>query len=195
MAISSLTSMTAGGIGSSVGAYYQAQGQKTALKLQARMDEVNAKIAEGQARDSLMRGERQEQASRMSAAQLKSTQRATMGANNIDLGSGTAAAVLTSTDYLSEMDANTIKANALREAWGYRMEGVNLRGSAGVNRATARGIDPTGAALNTLLTEATKVAGAYASFSEGALQSSVSKYKASSNSMVRGIGDMFGRGL
>jgi hypothetical protein len=196
MGISSLISQTAGGIGQTVGAYYQAQGQRTALKLQARIAEVNAKIAEGQARDALMRGERQEQASRMSAAQLRSTQRATMAASGVDLGSETSAAILTSTDYLSEMDANQIRANALRDAWGYRMEAVTQRGSAGVSRATARGISPMGDALGTLLTSASQVGMNYASLKQsGALKTQTDKMKTSKNPLERGIGDFFGRGL
>lgn len=196
MAISSLISQTAGGVNQTIGAYYQAQGQKTALKLQARIAEVNAKIAEGQARDALMRGERQEQASRMSAAQLRSTQRATMAASGIDLGSETSAAILTSTDYLSEIDANQIRANALRDAWGYRMEAITQRGSAAVDRATARGISPMGEAAGTLLTQAASIGGSYANFkATGALGTSVAKAKASKNPLTRKIGDFFGRGL
>jgi hypothetical protein len=165
MATAALTTQGIGGVGQAFGAYYQAQGQKTALKLQARMAEINAQIAQGQARDALMRGERQEQGSRMQAAQLKSSQRAAMAASGIDLGSETSAAILTSTDYLSEMEANTIKANALREAWGYRMEAVGQRGEAGMARATARGISPVGEGLTSLLTSASTVAGNYATFS------------------------------
>ena len=165
MATAALTTQGIGGVGQAFGAYYQAQGQKTALKLQARMAEINAQIAQGQARDALMRGERQEQGSRMQAAQLKSSQRAAMAASGIDLGSETSAAILTSTDYLSEMEANTIKANALREAWGYRMEAVGRRGEAGMARATARGISPVGEGLTSLLTSASSVAGNYATFS------------------------------
>ena len=165
MATAALTTQGIGGVGQAFGAYYQAQGQKTALKLQARMAEINAQIAQGQARDALMRGERQEQGSRMQAAQLKSSQRAAMAASGIDLGSETSAAILTSTDYLSEMEANTIKANALREAWGYRMEAVGQRGEAGMARATARGISPVGEGLTSLLTSASSVAGNYATFS------------------------------
>jgi hypothetical protein len=196
MAISSLISQTAGGIGQAAGSYYAAQGQKTALKLQARIAEVNAKISEGQARDALQRGERQEQAQRMGAAQLKSTQRTAMASSGIDLGSETAAAVLTSTDYLSEMDANQIKANALREAWGYRMEGVTQRGSAAVSRATAKGISPLGEAASSLITSASQVAFSYADAKQsGALETSVSKYRGSGNAAMRGVGDIFGRGL
>jgi hypothetical protein len=170
MAMASMI-MQAGGVATStVGSYYAAKGQKTALKLQARIAEVNAKIAEGQSRDALQRGERQEQGTRMGAAQLRSSQRAAMGSSGIDLGSETAAAVLTSTDYLTEVETNTIKANALREAWGFRMDAGQSRSEASMARATARGISPAGEAFSTLMTGAAQVAGSYASFKQsGAL--------------------------
>ena len=170
MAMSSLMLQAGGVATSTIGSYYAAKGQKTALKLQARIAEVNAKIAEGQSRDALQRGERQEQGTRMGAAQLRSTQRAAMGSSGIDLGSETAAAVLTSTDYLTEVEANTIKANALREAWGFRMDAGQSRSEASMARATARGISPVGDAFSTLMTGAAQVAGSYASFKQsGAL--------------------------
>lgn len=172
MAMSSLILQAGGTATSAVGSYYAAKGQRTALKLQARIAEVNAKIAEGQARDALQRGERQEQATRMGAAQLRSTQRATMGASGIDLGSETAAAVLTSTDYLTEVETNQIKANALREAWGFRMDAGQSRSEASMARATRKGISPLGDAASTLITGAAQVAGSYAAFKQsGALGS------------------------
>lgn len=173
MALTSLAASAAGAGMSVAGSYYETLGRKYALNLQARLDEVNAKIAEGQARDSLQRGEREEQNLRLSTAQLKSTQTANIAANGVDLTSESAAAILTSTDVMGEIDANTIKANALREAWGHRMEAVNLRGSAATNRATAKALSPVGAAVGTLLTEASKVGSSYYGFKEsGALSSS-----------------------
>jgi hypothetical protein len=159
------------GAGSSVaGSYYEALGQKYALRLQARLDEVNAKISEGKARDSLQRGEREEQAVRLGTAQLKGTQTAAVAANGVDLTSDTAVAILTSTDVLGELDANTVKANALREAWGHRIEAVNYRGKASTSRATAKAISPMGAAVGTLLTEASRYGSTYSAFKEsGAL--------------------------
>jgi hypothetical protein len=189
--------MQAGGVATStVGSYYAAKGQKTALKLQARIAEVNAKIAEGQSRDALQRGERQEQGTRMGAAQLRSSQRAAMGSSGIDLGSETAAAVLTSTDYLTEVETNTIKANALREAWGFRMDAGQSRSEASMARATARGISPAGEAFSTLMTGAAQVAGSYAGFKEtDAFKTSVNKAKASKNPVTKSIGNFFGTGL
>ncbi len=196
MAMSSLMLQAGGVATSTVGSYYAAKGQKTALKLQARIAEVNAKIAEGQSRDALQRGERQEQGTRMGAAQLRSSQRAAMGSSGIDLGSETAAAVLTSTDYLTEVETNTIKANALREAWGFRMDAGQSRSEASMARATARGISPAGEAFSTLMTGAAQVAGSYAGFKEtDAFKTSVNKAKASKNPVTKSIGNLFGRGL
>ena len=43
------------------------------------------------------------------------------------MGSDTATNILTTTDVMGEIDANTIEANAVRAAWGYRTEGVNYQ--------------------------------------------------------------------
>lgn len=207
MAMSSLMLQAGGVATSTVGSYYAAKGQKTALKLQARIAEVNAKIAEGQARDTLQRGERQEQGTRMSAARLRSSQRAAMASSGIDLGSETAAAVLTSTDYLTEVETNTIKANALREAWGFRMDAGQSRSEASMARATAKGISPVGDAFSTLMTGAAQVAGSYASFkASGALGGSQKATPGSNSPPSAGsrtpsrktphsYGDFFGKGI
>lgn len=204
MAMSSLIAQAGGAATSTVGSYYAARGQRTALKLQARIAEVNARIAEGQARDALQRGERQEQATRMGAAQLRSSQRAAMGASGIDLGSETAAAVLTSTDYLTEVEANTIKANALREAWGFRMDAGQSRSEAAMARATRKGISPLGDAASTLITGAAQVAGSYAAFRQsgalggnqtGKAAPTAATRMAKQKSSVSKIKDFFGKGI
>jgi hypothetical protein len=166
MAGASLIAGAASGAMNTVGAYYAASGQKNALKLQARLDEINAKIADSQARDALFRGERAEQAFRQDVAQLRSKQRVGYAAGGVDLGSETVAATLTSTDVMSELDATQIKANALREAWGMRTEAGNLRSSANMNRATASAINPLMQAGATFLTEGAKWGGQYAAFKD-----------------------------
>lgn len=177
MAGASLIASAASGAMNTVGSYYASKGQKTSLKMQARIDEINAKIADASARDALLRGERAEQQQRLSAAQLRSRQRVALAGNNVDLGSETAAAILTGTDYLTEMDATQIKANALRESFGLRTEAGNLRSSARMNRATAKAISPGMQAFSTLLTSASKVGSDYYAFSEsGALQSSKDRW-------------------
>lgn len=159
MAIASLTAQGAGVGLSTAGSYYSALGQKSALKFQATLAEINAKAADSNARHSLLKGEKREQAIRLETGQLKSQQRVAMAGNGIDLTSETASAVLTSTDVLGEIDANQTKANALREAWGHRTEAVSERNSAAMSRATANGVDPGMAAFTTLLAGAGQVAG------------------------------------
>lgn len=161
MAIASMAASAAGGAMSTVGSYYGALGQKSSLKFQATMAELNAQAAESDARNSLLRGERAEQRLRLDNAQLKSSQRVAIAGNGIDLGSDTAAAILTSTDVLGEIDANQTKANALREAWGHRTEAVNYRGEATMARGAASGISPGMSAFTTLLGSAGQVASQY----------------------------------
>ena len=84
-----------------------------------------------------------------------------MAANGIDLGSETAVNILTSTDVMGEIDANTVAANAARSAWGYRTEGVNFRNDALLKRSSAGSINPMMRTGTTLLTGATDVAKSY----------------------------------
>ncbi len=118
-----LTLQGASAASSAVGAYYSSRSQKDALGFQADLEEY-------QAQNALLQGEREMQRSRLSTAQLKSTQRASMAANGVDLSEGTPARVLTSTDLLGEIDAQTIQQNALRSAWGYRTDAAMKRASA-----------------------------------------------------------------
>lgn len=161
MAMSSVLASAAGAVQQSVGAFYSSAGSKTALGLQADLDEINARLAEGAARDSLGRGEREYGNSRLKTAAFKGQQRAEMSDSGFEIGYGSNAAILTSTDVVGELDAETIKANAVREAWGHRLEASNLKSSARVNRSTAKSINPGLDAAATLLTSGGQVAGEY----------------------------------
>ena len=156
-----LALMGIGAVGSAFGAYYSAKTAKNNLRFQAQMAEINARTAELGAKGQLLRGEREVQASKLKTSQLKGSQRASMAANGIDLGEGTAGQVLTTTDVMGEIDANTIAANAISSAWGYRMQAENYRGEAAVGRATASGISPAGSALSSLLSDSGQVASSW----------------------------------
>lgn len=143
----SLGMQAAGALSSVIGSYYSAQSQKGALGLQADLEEY-------QAQNALVQGEREMQRSRLSTANLKSTQRASMAANGVDLADGSAARVLTSTDVLGEIDAQTIEHNALLNAWGYRSD-------ARMKRASASAISPGMSAFSTLLGSGAQVASSW----------------------------------
>jgi len=160
-AVSSIAMMGFGAATSVVGAYNSASMQKDSLGFSAAIADINARMSEQSAQAELQRGEREYQSSRLKTAGLKGRQRASLAANGVDLGVGSAAEILTSTDVMGEIDANTIQANAVRSAWGYRTQAVGYQNDALIKRASASSINPGMAAFTTLLTEGSKVGMAY----------------------------------
>ncbi len=151
----------AGALMQTFAAFAGAQNQKAMLRGQAEIADINAGMAERAAQAALFGGQREEQRSRLATAQLKGTQKATLAANGVDLGEGTAARLLTTTDVMGEIDANTIAANAVRSAWGYRTQAAGYKLDAVGKRAAAGAISPGLAAATTLLTGASSVAASW----------------------------------
>ena len=151
--------MQAAGMGmSAMGAYNQAKTQQATLGYEAAVADNNARIADYQAQTEQQIGAQQEQAQRMKTASLFGAQLAGMAANGIDLGQGSAADVLASTQYMGERDALTIRDNAARRAWAYNMNAQNLRSESANDRAMGGAINPRMAAFTSLLTGASGLA-------------------------------------
>ena len=147
-----------GAANSVIGSYFDSATQKINLQTRANIAGINARIAELGAQSALFQGQQQVGSLTLRAGQLKSSQRASMAANGVDLGTGSAAEVQASTDILKETDALTIDANAVRSAWGYRTESVNQQNQALMSRANAKGISPGSSAASSLLGSAGSVA-------------------------------------
>lgn len=143
------------------GAASQASAQRNALGAQAEIDANNAQIAEWQAQQAEQNGVTAEQNSRLRTAQVFGAQRAQLAANGVDLGQGSALDVLSSTKYLGERDALTIRDNALRTAWGYKTQATNYLNEADLARSGASGISPFMAGFSTLLGGAGQVASSW----------------------------------
>jgi hypothetical protein len=152
-----ITSALMGG----VGAFYSAKAQREALRTQATLDTINARIMEQGAQSVLLQGQSEVGRLGLKVKQLKGSQRAAMAANGIDLGVGNAAEITASTDLMKEIDSNTIEANAVRSAFGYRTQAVNLQNDALVKRATASTMSPVGSAVGSLLGGASQVASSW----------------------------------
>ena len=151
-----------GGVASSaIGGYYGAQTQKINMGAQAAMAESNARIAEAGAQSVLLQGRQQAGALTLQAGQLKSRQRVALAANGVDLGVGSAAELQASTDVMAGIDANTLLANAVRSAWGYRAQGVNYQNEALVARASAKAVKPGAGLAASLLSGASNVAASW----------------------------------
>jgi hypothetical protein len=149
---------------SALGAFNGARANQVTLDGQADIAEINARVAESSAQSVLISGQREEQKSRISTANLKGTQRASLAANGVDLGVGSAENILTTTDVLGEIDAQTIKANATASAWGHRTQAVNQQAQARSARAASGAISPVSAMLTTALGGAGQVASSWYQF-------------------------------
>lgn len=106
----------------------------------------NAAIGEVQARDALNRGQEQAKNIREAAEMLKGSQRAAFATQNVQVGTGSAALIQAETDYIAELEVNTIKNNAALEAWGHRVGADTTRMQGRLAAAQGRG-----QALGTLL--------------------------------------------
>jgi hypothetical protein len=155
-----------GALSGAISSYYSAKSQKAALQFRADMADLNARLGENNAQATLAAGQRQEQAVQLQTAQLKSHQRASLAASGVALDEGSAAQVLTSTDVMGQIDANTVNANAVRAAWGYRQQATNDSNEALMSRSQAGAIKPGVAAMSSLITGATGVASSWYSFNK-----------------------------
>lgn len=128
--------------------------ETSAGKAQKGVAEFNAKVADLQAADAIKRAESDAADRSKETGQMQGAQRAALAAQGIDPNEvgGTAEDILTSTQALGDRDVATIKANALRQAWGFKIDATNSRLAGAIaksqsdQRATAGAIN-SGAAI------------------------------------------------
>lgn len=94
-------------------------------KAQRHISKANERMYEMQARDALNRGHEAEGISRQKTKKLIGRQRVSLAAQGIRLDSGSALDVQMEAGDIGELDALTIKNNALREAFGFQSEARN----------------------------------------------------------------------
>ena len=166
-----------------VGSFYSAKLQRRNLETQANLAEINARIAEGTAQSALLAGKSEVASLTLRAGKLKAAQRVSFARRGVDLGTGSAAEVAASTEIMKEIDKNTLDANAVRAAWGYRTQATNFENEAIMKRAAARSISPVTAAATTLLEGAGAVAGKWYQMNKvGAFNSPSNEVKAANDS-------------
>ena len=109
---------------SAYGLYQQGQQQKA-------LNNYNADLAHVQETDSLRQGAVAEERQRQKVRQILGAQSAAMGASGGVAGSGSYGNVLDQTATFGEQDAQQIRTNALRSAWGFGSQSTvdNYQGS------------------------------------------------------------------
>jgi hypothetical protein len=163
MAAISLAATAASTVVGFMGSMQQGRAAQAQANYQAAVSRNNAQIAEWQAQDAIKRGQEEEDQHRRKVSQVIGAQRAGFGASGFDLGDATTIDILGDTAAMGEYDALTIRSNAAREAWGYRVQGSNYMAEAGLQ--TARGASARSAAawqgVGDLLGGATKFGSQY----------------------------------
>ena len=132
-------------------AYHDARRQRNIMRMQAELIDLQTKALDTAADDAMRAGYQQAASIGFQAGQAKASQRASMGASGLQVGVGSSARVLTSTDIAKEMSVNQVMANAVTESFGYRRQAANSRSQALAVRASANQIKPWAAALSQLV--------------------------------------------
>lgn len=121
----------------------QYESQKAEARYNEAVEKDKARIGDAQAEQALELGNIEEDRQRARVRAAIGSQRVALAANNIDSSSGSALDLIGETAQFGEEDALAIRANAAREAWGYKV-GANdsrnqakLTKAAGKNRGTA----------------------------------------------------------
>jgi hypothetical protein len=114
-------------VSSGVSQWYQGDALKARGRYEQQIAEHNAHIADMQAEDAIARGYEAEFTRRTQTNQLLGSQRVALAAQGIDIGSGSAADAQYDTQVIGELDATTIRNNARREAWGFRVDAADWR--------------------------------------------------------------------
>ncbi len=105
--------------------YQQASAYESEGNYQKSIANINARFSKLNAQDAIKRGGKEAEQLKKQAKQLIGTQRVNLAAQGIDVESGSALDVQTDTAELAEIDAMTIRNNAWKEAWGYRVQAMN----------------------------------------------------------------------
>lgn len=115
---------------------YAAQQQGKAAKAQADYQAAVARnnkiIADRQAEDAIKRGEVAEQERRLETRRLIAAQRATSAGSGVLVDEGSALSLNEDAAEQGEFEALTIRSNAAREAYGFRVQGAGFESDAGL---------------------------------------------------------------
>lgn len=138
-----------------------ATGVEREAAYQGSLLEQNATVAEQQAADSIARGAQDTYQHRAGVRKLIGAQRAAIAGSGVDISTGSAVDVQMEAARLGAIDEMTIRNNAAREAWGYKVEAANYRNQAVLGKYAAKNAAQglRNEAWGTLLSGAANIAG------------------------------------
>lgn len=121
-----------GGIIGAVGSVVGAMGQASEAQYQAQVARNNAKIAEQNAQYASVAGSREEEAYRIKATNLRSTQKAAFATSGVDVNIGSPFRIQVGSKVLEQLDAATIRNNTFRKVYDYKSQKMQYKAQAGL---------------------------------------------------------------
>lgn len=140
-----------------VGAYNASSAQRSSLDYQASVAANNAILDQDKASLAEQNGVIAVQDQGLKTAQVLSQQKAQLGANGVDMTTGSAKNLLDSTTMMGNKDAAQLQTNAMREAWGYQVQGQEATANAGALKSMSSSVSPLTASLTSILGSAGQV--------------------------------------
>lgn len=128
---------TSGGL-QLAGSLQQAQALRSQSRYEAAIAAGNARLSEIQAQGVTRAGEEAAQERLKQGAQLQGRQRAAAASQGILADFGTPLEIQAQTRANAAQDAESIRLDAFRQAWGFRMEGQQFRHRAKAIRSAGR---------------------------------------------------------
>ena len=108
------------------GTAVSAAGQVSQAQTQKAIDQRNATALNYQASDAIARGAQEEQVQRDRVKHILAAQTVAAGSSGADVASKSFGDVMAQTAGMGEFDAQQIRLNALRGAWGFRTQAQGL---------------------------------------------------------------------
>lgn len=115
----------------------QANAQADSANYQAQVARNNAAVQEWNARNTEKAGIVAEDQQRQKTALAIGAERAAMAAQGGDVNSGSPVDITSDTARAGTFDALTIRSNAMRQAWSFRVAGASANAQAGLADASA----------------------------------------------------------
>lgn len=126
--------------------YANANAEGAIHDFKANQLRLNAKLAELQGRSTTEAAADEAALVGKKAGQVIGTQRAQFASQGVDVDSGSAASVQSSTLEQAQLTEDQIRTNAWKEAWGFEVESSNFK-----SEADMENLEGKGQAFNTIL--------------------------------------------
>lgn len=165
-AYAALAAAAAGAATAAYGAHEQGVANANMGAYQAAVARNNETIAKGYAEAEIVKGQRLEEQKRRDTQSQISAIRAAEGASGLDVNSGSPLSLQSDTAMVGELDAQTIRNNAQRSAYGYQTEGLNYAARASMNDMESANAARAGnlGAWSSIIGGASSVSGKWSSF-------------------------------